>query len=149
VVAVCVCVWPGGGGHSCMGLATCHQAVGLCDDQLPAVVCFQLMLPRGCLRPLPLLPEKTWPCCKLPCCCCTCVTCCPQIFFSVYEMAIDTVLLSFCEDCECNSGHPRCAPTLLLEAIGELKPATAAAPGAATEQGHNGHGKQGHGRQWT
>jgi choline transporter-like protein 2/4/5 len=52
-----------------------------------------------------------------------------QIFFSVYEMAIDTVLLSFCEDCERNSGHPRFAPTLLLEAIGESK--AAAAPAAA------------------
>lgn len=54
-----------------------------------------------------------------------------QIFFSVYEMAIDTVLLSFCEDCESNNGHPRCAPPLLLEAIGGLKPAVAAAPAAA------------------
>jgi hypothetical protein len=27
-----------------------------------------------------------------------------QIFFSVYEMAIDTILLSFCEDCETNNG---------------------------------------------
>lgn len=58
--------------------------------------------------------------------CCTCV--CLQIFFAVYEMAIDTVLLSFCDDCERNSGHPRCAPQLLLEAIGESKAAAAAAP---------------------
>jgi choline transporter-like protein 2/4/5 len=49
-----------------------------------------------------------------------------QIFFAVYEMSIDTVLLSFCEDCESNNGHPRCAPTLLLEAIGESKAAAAA-----------------------
>jgi choline transporter-like protein 2/4/5 len=42
-----------------------------------------------------------------------------QIFFSVYEMAIDTILLSFCDDCESNNGHPRWAPALLLEAIGE------------------------------
>jgi choline transporter-like protein 2/4/5 len=32
---------------------------------------------------------------------------CLQIFFSVYEMAIDTVLLSFCEDCESNNVHPK------------------------------------------
>ncbi|KAF8064488.1 CHER1 [Scenedesmus sp. PABB004] len=44
------------------------------------------------------------------------------IFFSVYELAIDTVLLSFCEDCEANGGHPRCAPPLLLDAIGEARP---------------------------
>lgn len=43
-----------------------------------------------------------------------------QVFFGVYEMAIDTVLLCFCEDCEAN-GHPRYAPPLLLEAIGEVK----------------------------
>ena len=42
-----------------------------------------------------------------------------QIFFSVYELAIDTILLSFCEDAESNGGHPRYAPPLLLEAIGE------------------------------
>eukprot|EP00879_Flechtneria_rotunda_P031872 GHRR01034925.1.p1 GENE.GHRR01034925.1~~GHRR01034925.1.p1 ORF type:complete len:121 (+),score=29.84 GHRR01034925.1:167-529(+) len=45
-----------------------------------------------------------------------------QIFFSVYEMAIDTVLLSFCEDCESNSGQPQYAPPLLLEAIGATAP---------------------------
>ena len=42
-----------------------------------------------------------------------------QIFFSGYEMDIDTILLSFCEDCESNNGHPQCAPPLLMEAIGE------------------------------
>uniref|UniRef100_A0A7S0RW54 Choline transporter-like protein n=1 Tax=Chlamydomonas leiostraca TaxID=1034604 RepID=A0A7S0RW54_9CHLO len=41
-----------------------------------------------------------------------------EIFFSVYEMAIDTVLLSFCEDCESNNGEPRFAPPLLMEAVG-------------------------------
>jgi choline transporter-like protein 2/4/5 len=50
---------------------------------------------------------------------------CLQIFFSVYEMAIDTVLLSFCEDCESNNGHPKCAPPLLLEALGEKAPVEA------------------------
>lgn len=53
---------------------------------------------------------------------------CPQMFFAVYEMAIDTVLLSFCEDCEANGGEPRCAPPLLLEAIGEASNAGARKP---------------------
>lgn len=46
----------------------------------------------------------------------------PQIFFSVYELAIDTILLSFCEDSESNGGHPAYAPPLLMEAIGEPYP---------------------------
>lgn len=45
-----------------------------------------------------------------------------QIFFSVYEMAIDTTLLSFCEDSESHGGHPRFAPPLLMEAINEPYP---------------------------
>lgn len=77
-----------------------------------------------------------------------------QIFFSVYEMAIDTVLLSFCEDCESNNGHPRCAPPLLLEAIGELKPAAGAGGAAPVAVGypadqHAVPQHQGKGRQWT
>ena len=32
-------------------------------------------------------------------------------------MAIDTVMLSFCEDCEANGGEPRKAPPLLLHAL--------------------------------
>lgn len=64
-----------------------------------------------------------------------------QIFFSVYEMAIDTVLLSFCEDCESNNGHPRCAPALLLEAVGEAKQAPAPAMGQPVQ--HQGR------QQWT
>lgn len=50
-----------------------------------------------------------------------------QIFFSVYEMAIDTILLSFCEDCESNNGHPKFAPPLLMDAIGEKYPTDQAA----------------------
>lgn len=34
-------------------------------------------------------------------------------------MAIDTILLSFCEDCESNNGNPQYAPLLLLGAIGK------------------------------
>ena len=41
-----------------------------------------------------------------------------QIFFAVYEMAIDTILLAFCEDCETNGGNPKWAPPLLMEAMG-------------------------------
>ncbi len=37
----------------------------------------------------------------------------------VYEMAIDTILLSFCEDCESHNGNPQYAPLLLLGAIGK------------------------------
>jgi hypothetical protein len=33
-------------------------------------------------------------------------------------MAIDTILLCFCEDCEMNDGTPQCAPPLLMNAIG-------------------------------
>ncbi len=36
-------------------------------------------------------------------------------------MAIDTILLAFCEDCESHGGHPKHAPPLLLEAIGEME----------------------------
>lgn len=37
----------------------------------------------------------------------------------VYEMAIDTIMLSFCEDCESHNGNPQYAPLLLLGAIGK------------------------------
>ena len=39
----------------------------------------------------------------------------------VYEMAIDTILLSFCEDSESHGGTPQYAPPLLLNAIGQAK----------------------------
>ncbi len=42
-----------------------------------------------------------------------------QIFFAVFEMAIDTTLLAFCEDCEVNGGNPKWAPPLLMEAMGQ------------------------------
>jgi hypothetical protein len=45
-----------------------------------------------------------------------------EIFFAVYEMAVDTILLSFCEDCEANRGQPRYAPPLLLETLGDPPP---------------------------
>lgn len=34
-------------------------------------------------------------------------------------MAIDTIMLSFCEDCESHNGNPQYAPLLLLGAIGK------------------------------
>jgi hypothetical protein len=45
------------------------------------------------------------------------VVCCVQ----VYEMTVDTILLSFCKDCESHRGHPQYAPPLLLDAIGEAE----------------------------
>ncbi|GBG90263.1 hypothetical protein CBR_g50441 [Chara braunii] len=39
------------------------------------------------------------------------------IFFGVVEMAVDTILLSFCEDCEENNGIPRFAPMRLVQAL--------------------------------
>jgi len=34
-------------------------------------------------------------------------------------MAVDTILLSFCEDREQKNGQPQCAPKLLMSAIGK------------------------------
>lgn len=45
-----------------------------------------------------------------------------QIFFSVYDMAIDTVMLSFCEDCEQHDGTPHFAPPLLMEVMNASYP---------------------------
>lgn len=42
-----------------------------------------------------------------------------QVFFAVYEISIDTILLAFCEDCEIHGGSPKWAPLLLMEAMGE------------------------------
>jgi len=44
-----------------------------------------------------------------------------NVFFQVYEMAVDTILLSFCEDCSQNDDNPKCAPPLLAAAIGQSK----------------------------
>jgi choline transporter-like protein 2/4/5 len=44
-----------------------------------------------------------------------------SIFFMVYEIGIDTILLCFCEDCEKNNGNPEFAPDSLLSAIGKNK----------------------------
>lgn len=44
---------------------------------------------------------------------------CASVFFQVYEMAVDTILLCFCEDCDVNGEEPKFAPPLLMEAIGQ------------------------------
>ena len=45
----------------------------------------------------------------------------PTHLLQVYEMAIATLLLSFCEDSESHGGTPQYAPPLLLNAIGQAK----------------------------
>lgn len=42
-----------------------------------------------------------------------------EIFFAVYDMAINTIFLAFCEDCERHDGNPKWAPALLMEAMGQ------------------------------
>jgi len=42
-----------------------------------------------------------------------------EIFFMVYDMGVDTILLCFCEDLESSKGSPQYAPALLMEAIGK------------------------------
>jgi solute carrier family 44 (choline transporter-like protein), member 2/4/5 len=37
----------------------------------------------------------------------------------VYEMAVDTILLSFCEDCMSHNETPQYAPKLLMSALGK------------------------------
>ena len=49
---------------------------------------------------------------------------CASVFFQVYEMAVDTILLCFCDDCDMH-GEPKFAPPLLMEAIGLAKEARA------------------------
>jgi choline transporter-like protein 2/4/5 len=44
---------------------------------------------------------------------------CASVFFQVYEMAVDTILLCFCEDCDVNGDEPKFAPPLLLKSIGQ------------------------------
>lgn len=41
-----------------------------------------------------------------------------SVFMAVVEMAIDTVLLAFCLDCEKHGGNPAFAPPLLMDAMG-------------------------------
>jgi len=40
-----------------------------------------------------------------------------SLFFAVVEMAIDTIVLSFCQDVEEHQGNPQYAPPLLMETL--------------------------------
>jgi hypothetical protein len=42
-----------------------------------------------------------------------------DVFLSVYEVGIETIILCFCEDCNSHDGNPKYAPDSLLEAIGQ------------------------------
>eukprot|EP00963_Diacronema_lutheri_P002214 scaffold148_cov341-Pavlova_lutheri.AAC.22 len=44
-----------------------------------------------------------------------------SIFMAVVEMAIDTIMLSYCMDCEENGGTASCAPKLLLDSLEEAE----------------------------
>lgn len=46
---------------------------------------------------------------------------CVHAVLQVYEMAVDTILLSFCEDCTANNETPQFAPKLLMSALGKAK----------------------------
>ncbi|KXZ44390.1 hypothetical protein GPECTOR_68g361 [Gonium pectorale] len=54
-----------------------------------------------------------------------------EIFFAVYEMSIDTILLAFCMDCDMHGGQPKFAPPLLAEVMGGNKEDPAAQPAKA------------------
>mmetsp|Transcript_8104 Transcript_8104/g.16758 ORF Transcript_8104/g.16758 Transcript_8104/m.16758 type:complete len:786 (-) Transcript_8104:485-2842(-) len=51
-----------------------------------------------------------------------------EVFLSVYELAIDTIFLCFCDDCDTHGGEPALAPPILLDVMGVDEPSTAAAP---------------------
>jgi hypothetical protein len=52
----------------------------------------------------------------------------PQVFLSVYELAIDTIFLCFCDDCDAHNGQPQLAPPILLDAMGVDDPSRASTP---------------------
>lgn len=56
------------------------------------------------------------------------------LFMSVVEMAIDTVLLSFCKDCKLHGGKPKFAPPLLEEVLGKAEEESKAKISADTER---------------
>lgn len=51
-----------------------------------------------------------------------------EVFLSVYELAIDTIFLCFCEDCETHGGEPVLAPPILLDVMGVDAPSRAVTP---------------------
>ena len=56
------------------------------------------------------------------------------LFMSVVEMAIDTVLLSFCKDVKLHGGKPKFAPPLLEEVLGKAEEEGKAKANAALEK---------------
>ena len=66
--------------------------------------------------------------------------CSDTALMQVYDVAIDTIILAFCEDCDAHDGHPKHAPALLLDALGYAKEAHEAlserrqAPSGSQEQ---------------
>ncbi|KAL0045810.1 hypothetical protein WJX82_005374 [Trebouxia sp. C0006] len=44
-----------------------------------------------------------------------------NLFLQVYEYAVNTILLSFCEDCEEHDGNAQFAPPLLIHALGQAQ----------------------------
>lgn len=42
-------------------------------------------------------------------------------FMQVYEYAVNTILLAFCEDCEEHDGQAQFAPPLLMHALGQAQ----------------------------
>ncbi|KAG1675670.1 hypothetical protein FOA52_002379 [Chlamydomonas sp. UWO 241] len=51
-----------------------------------------------------------------------------EVFLSVYELAIDTIFLCFCDDCDTHGGEPQLAPPILLDAMGVDDPSRASTP---------------------
>ena len=43
------------------------------------------------------------------------------VFLQVYEYAVNTILLAFCEDCEEHDGQAQFAPPLLMHALGQAQ----------------------------
>ena len=58
-----------------------------------------------------------------------------SIFMAVVEMAIDTIMLCYCMDCEENGGTATCAPKLLLDSLQEAEKYATKREGKAGSQG--------------
>ena len=46
--------------------------------------------------------------------------CVAEVFFQVFETAIDTLIMSFCQDIKEHNGHPQYAPKLLADVSNSL-----------------------------
>ena len=62
------------------------------------------------------------------------------LFFHVYEMAVDTILLSFCDDCDANGGEPKYAPEKLMKVMGASAPKPSKPSLASQADGAEGQG---------